>query len=312
MSDPQVVKCVTRYAGLTPRRDLRNHTLIFTHIPKTGGTTLDYILRDVAKAQNIPVGRAMGTIYGQFHGVGKEDAIKDADRWPDKAFATRCYMSGHVPFGLHKRMQHPYFYITLLRDPVKRLLSQYRFGIHRNGWTASMPIAKAIEQGLIADDLQTRQIAGQADRSAPCTAETLRTAVGHLRSEYAVVGVSERFDEMLKTLITLLGWPDIAYGNRQVGAGAASAEMVEESHAAAQRFFAHDIELYAQARQLAEENVTRLFDGSPGNSQRQAQVITSVPGLQIAGKNTACVLAFDFDHQVAPALRQSGSEIKFI
>jgi hypothetical protein len=312
MPETAIFKYVTAYSGLTPAVDLSNHTLLFTHVPKTAGTTLDYILRAVALTQRIPFLRAMGTIYGQFHGVGKGDPVREFARWSTSALQERAYMSGHLPYGVHQRLSRPYFYITVLRDPLARLLSQYRFGVQRGGWYETTPIAQVIEKGQIADNLQTRQLAGITDRTTPCTGETLKTAIAHLRSDYTVVGTSERFDDTLKLLITLLGWPDVAYGNRQVTAGAASEPLMQQAQETAQRFFAYDLELYAVARELAKENAAKVLKGSPQGSQRQGRVVVCIPGTPVDGKETALMSAENFDREFRPALQAQGGDVEFV
>ena len=312
MPEPVIFNYVTPYAGLTPAVDLRERTLLFTHVPKTAGTTLDYILRAAALTQRIPFLRASGSIYGQFHGAGKGDPVQDFAGWPDKALAQRAYVSGHLPYGVHQRLPRPYCYITILRDPLPRLLSQYRFGIERGGWNETASIAQVMEKGLMADNIQTRQLAGVTDRAAAVTAQTLKTAVAHLRAEYSVVGISERFADALKLLITVLGWPDIAYGNRQVTAGAPKPQLMQQAQAATQRFFAYDLELYAVAKELAEQNAAAILRGNPQPPQRQGRVIVCIPGTPVDGKDNALMSVETFDRQFRPALRAHGGDIRIV
>src|SRR5215213_2660795 len=312
MPQTVVFNYVTPYAGLTPAVDLRDCTLLFTHVPKTAGTTLDYILRAAAMAQRIPFLRAMGSIYGQFHGIGKGDPQQDFAGWPRTALAQRAYISGHLPYGVHQRLSRPYCYITILRDPLPRLLSQYRFGIQRGGWNESVAIAQVMEKRLMADNIQTRQLAGVTDRATPVTAETLKTAIAHLRAEYSVVGTSERFADAVKLLITLLGWPDIVYGNRQVTVGAPKPQLLQQAQEATQRFFSYDLELYAVAKELAEQNAAAILRGNPQPPQRQDRVIVCIPGTPVDGQENALMSAQHFDQSFRPALRAHVGDIQVV
>lgn len=305
-------KYVTGYADAAPATDLRGHSLLFTHIPKTAGTTFQYILCAVALAQKTPFLRARGTIYGQFHGAGKGEAMMEFGRWPEAALHTRSYLSGHLPYGMHRVMKHPWFYITVLRDPAPRLLSQYRFGMQRGGWDESVSISEMIRKGLLADNLQTRMIAGLNNPASPCNADTLKTAIHHLRSEYAVVGISERFDDMLKLMITLLGWPDIVYGNRQVTENAPTPAQQEQAQEAARRFFAYDLELYSVARELAETSAARVLKGNPHGSKRQREVIACIPDTAEDGSEKALMSAGDFDRRFLRMLRAQGGDVVFV
>jgi hypothetical protein len=303
---------VTAYADSAPAIGLATHSLLFTHIPKTAGTTLDYILRAIAASSRIPQRRAMGTVYGHFLGAGKGEAMLEFGRFPEAFFRQQAFLSGHVPHGMHRVLSHPYFYVTVLREPIARLLSQYRFGIRRGGWSEKASVTELVEKGLIIDNLQTRMLAGLSDRSAPCTAETLKLAIEHLRSEYAIVGTTERFDETLKLLITLLGWPDIAYGNRQVGEGDASPDQIEQARAAIPQHYAYDHELYIAARELAGQNLARLLTGKPEGSKRQDRVMTCIPGSSVDGTEQALMTAERFDREFAPVLKTNGFDIAFV
>lgn len=305
-------KYVTGYADAAPATDLRGHSLLFTHIPKTAGTTFGHILHAVALAQKTPFLYARGTIYGQFHGASKGEAMQEFGRWPEAALHTRSYLSGHLPYGMHRVIKHPCFYVTMLRDPVPRLLSQYHFGMQRGGWNEDASISEIIQKGLLADNLQTRMVAGLGNQATPCTAETLKSAIRHLRSEYTIVGISERFDDMLKLMIALLGWPDIAYGNRQVTSNAPTLEQREQAKKAARDFFAYDLELYAAACELAETIAARTRKGDPHGSRRQSQVATCIPGTPEDGTGKSLMSAEDFDRRFLPMLRAQGGDVAFI
>jgi hypothetical protein len=306
-------KYVTGYADTTaPATDLRGHSLLFTHIPKTAGTTFGHILHAVALAQKTPFLHAMGTIYGQFHGAGKGEAMQEVGRWPEAALHTRSYLSGHLPYGMHRVMKHPYFYVTMLRDPAARLLSQYRFGMQRGGWNEDASISEVIQKGLLADNLQTRMIAGLGNQATPCTTETLKTAIQNLRSEYTIVGISERFDDTLKLMIALLGWPDIAYGKRQVTSNTPTLEQQEQAKKATRDFFAYDLELYAAACELAETIAARMLKGDLHGSRRQSRVATCIPGTVEDGTDKALMSAEDFDRRILPMLRAQGDNVVFV
>ncbi len=312
MSAGILVKYVTTYAGLTPKVNLSDHTLIFTHIPKTAGTTLDHILSGIASARMQLHRRARGSIYATAVDASEPVALRDFESWPDRALANCRYVTGHLPFGQHRRLSRPYFYVTVMRDPAARLLSKFRFGVERGFWAEATPLELLFQQGQLVDNLQTRQIAGIADRETPCSAEIFNRALSNLRTEYAVVGVSERFDEMLKVLITLLGWPDVVYADRQVAAGTPSTAVRERCEEAARRFYPLDFELYAEAVTLAAQNVTRLFQDKEVDSARQNQVLVSIPGVGVQGQNSFLLPMQAFDEQLSPKLKVSGAEVHFL
>lgn len=124
-----VLKYVSPYATLVPKCDLGGHVLIFTHIPKNAGTSLDYVLTDMAAARGLKFRRAMGTLYGIFLGPGKGDAPTGFARLQSDVLDGLDIISGHLPFGVHARLKRPALYVTIPREPTARLLSHFRFGV---------------------------------------------------------------------------------------------------------------------------------------------------------------------------------------
>lgn len=90
--------------------------VIFTHIPKTAGSSLFEGIADL---------------------MGRE-ASKDF-RWPGKRPAEMTtdekaplrFVSGHFPYGVHVHFTRTPLYLAVVRDPVERFYSVYHF-IRRN------------------------------------------------------------------------------------------------------------------------------------------------------------------------------------
>jgi hypothetical protein len=306
------LKLATRIAGLAPTADPSAHTLVFTHVPKTGGTTLDHIIRAAAVASHKRVRRLRLRRENQRPRPERNQQLLDLDLLPDNDLAAYDYLSGHFPFGIHHRLARPCLYVTLLRDPLARLLSNVRFGLDHRKWARDASVDALMKQGRLIDNLQTRQIAGVADRNAPCTAATLAAAMENLRAHYAVVGVTERFDETLKALITLFGWPDIAYSDRQVSNAPSDPELAARVRPAAERHFALDMELYAYARARPTPWSAGILQGAAAGSARQDTVLLISPVVSYNGQPFTLLPAAVFDSQVCPAARRRGGEVLFV
>ncbi len=80
----------------------------------------------------------------------------------------------------------------MLRDPVKRCVSHYAYGVHRGAF--GKPITEWIRDETW-HDYQTRKLAGVADAAR---------AREILENRVAFVGLVERFDESLRMLASLL------------------------------------------------------------------------------------------------------------
>jgi hypothetical protein len=299
----------TRLAGIEPKRDLSAHRIVFTHIGKTGGTTLDHIITVASRMRGKRVWRPRGWREDPVSPSEHVQELMPLDVITDDKLAACDYLSGHFPFGIHARSRRPCFYVTLLRDPVARLLSNIRFGLDRRKWPRDTSVAALVEQGRLIDNMQTRQLAGIADRSMPCTAQTLTTALDNLRSQYAMVGVTERFDDAVKGMITLFGWPDIAYSNRQVSKAPSDPDLESRVREAAERYFAFDMELHAYASARPTPWSPTFVEGTVTGNLRQDSILVTTPKFSFGDRPFALVPAAFFDTQVRPAVRQRGGEV---
>lgn len=309
---PPRLTLATRYAGLTPQVDVARHTLVFTHIPKTGGTTLDHIVRAVSAALRKQGKRLRFAREAGLPRKERNQQLLDLDSVSNEQLAVHDYLSGHFAFGIHRRLPKPALYVALLRDPVARLLSQVRFGLDHSKWSRDTSVTALVEQGRLIDNLQTRQIAGITDRDAPCTAATLATAIENLRSHYAVVGITERFDAMLKTLITLMTWPDIAYSNRQVSMAPSDPELEARVRAAAEQHFAFDLELYAAALARPTPWSEDVLGGTVTGDSRQDQVLVTSPLISFDNRPFALLPAAYFDTRICADLRRQGGDVQVV
>lgn len=299
----------TRFTGIAPKMDLSGHRIVFTHVGKTGGTTLDHIIKVASRMRGKRVWRPRAWREQAASPSEHIQELMPLDVITDDKLATCDYLSGHFPFGIHARSRRPCFYVTLLRDPVARLLSNIRFGLDRGKWPRDTSVAALVEQGRLIDNMQTRQLAGIADRSTPCTAKTLTAALDNLRSHYAIVGVTERFDDALKGMITLLGWPDIAYSNRQVSKAPSDPDLESRVREAAERYFEFDMELHAYASQRPTPWSSSVVEGTVTGSSRQDSILVTTPRFSLSDRPFALVPAAVFDTQIRLAVQQRGGEV---
>lgn len=218
---------------------------VFLHVPKTAGSSL----RTVLSRQ-----------YGARHVLYFDLGIGDARPMPEIAKAVRAGMAGrdirlvtgHQFLGLHQALREPCLYVTLLRDPVERALSEYFYAFtyphhaQRDAITsgALSPIDYLTAQGR--GDAQARQIAGRTTRPV------LEAALANLHSTVLVAGIAEEFDRSLLLMARRLGWAPPLYIARNVTRlspdQAALRDRARAEAAAHRDRFAPDIALHEAAR----------------------------------------------------------------
>jgi hypothetical protein len=179
-------------------------TVLFLHIPKTGGTTL----RDLLHRQY--AGLADDQIY-------TVRTLKESPRFlqlSEEARRSLRLVLGHFSFGLHRALQGPSTYVTFLRDPLRRVVSSYYFAkwdvgnehhqlIHQTG-IGPVDFLCSSEFSWL-ENSQVKLIAGVEDMTKPCNEQVYQKAIANLEQYFCCVGLLERFDESLLCLKDALG-----------------------------------------------------------------------------------------------------------
>jgi Sulfotransferase family len=185
-------------------------SVIFLHLPKTGGTTLSSIMsrqyaRDAVYALGLPL----------------DQAVANFRAMPEEHRARIELLHGHMPFGLHTFLPQPSTYVTMLRDPVSRALSEYQHVLR----TVGHPLHEAVvSRELSLEDYVGSGIRGVDNRQTAFLAgvvpeetreaggpEMLEQAREHLATHFAVVGLTEKFDESLLIMRSELEWEGPVY-----------------------------------------------------------------------------------------------------
>lgn len=200
--------------------------LFVLHIPKTAGTTLRGIIgKQYTRKQIIGMGASVEQGEARFWEMD------------DKKMEQMHVVFGHFSYGLHEALPYgrKYSYVTLLRDPLKRALSEWLYirgaKSHYLGRAANqMTLAGFVSSGVTCtlDNGMVRQLCGDGGfgRSVPhndmripfgeVSAAHLESAKDNIRRDFAVVGTQESFEESLELMCRMFGWQVKDYENRNV------------------------------------------------------------------------------------------------
>jgi len=216
-----------------------DNTLVFLHLQKCAGTTLHRIIEE------------------QFIKTYGKESLSSIPLhwWPfDKQLKNILVLKGHFNFGQEERMlllemELPRTYVTILRNPVDRVLSGYHFHFIRfktyTKYEGEMISFTDFLKGnyLINSNLMTYQFGGHQDN--------IHRALENIH-KIDIVGIAEEFDAFLDKLNYKMNWSGIEYERCNVQADKLSRkDLSDEDYALCLEVNQNDLALYEEAKKLS-------------------------------------------------------------
>ncbi|MCB8976647.1 MAG: hypothetical protein H6657_04395 [Ardenticatenaceae bacterium] len=217
--------------------------IAFIHIHKTGGTTLQWILRSTLGASYCEVEPL--TIERDFQQIPWMAPARIADlEYMESMYPQLGGIGGHH-IQPHMQLHEKYpglKYFTFMRDPVKMRASMYQHGVNTLG--EENCVFEEWLQEEQSRNRQTKMIAGTAD---------VNKAIEIIEQQQIFVGLTEHFNESLLLLKNLVDSNlNIAYKRMNVAKGETAAKRLlasEEARAQLQAGNEADMALYEFVKQ---------------------------------------------------------------
>jgi len=226
--------------------------IIFLHLPKTAGSTLARIIERQYKAS------AILHLYESSFG---EELVAI----PQNRMELVRIVMGHLYFGAHAFLSQPCTYLTMLRDPVDRVISHYNYVRQQPSHYLYEEACRMSLRDYVEfcgrqepNNDQTRLLAGGCNvpNFGQCSEEMLNIAKRNLANHFAVVGLTEEFDRSLIIMKRAFKWRDPFYISENVGQVRARKEKIpQDTLRVIENYNALDIELYRYATERFQEQV---------------------------------------------------------
>ena len=239
--------------------------IVFLHIPKAAGSTLQAILRRTYRARPT------------VHFNGAPDEIDIFSSLPEAHRHGVDVVAGHVHVGIHRLLRPGARQLTMLRHPVDRVVSHYHYVLrnpahveHRHVAGAGLSLGRYVETtgSRMLDNDQVRWLNETPHQDVPFGAvdrAMLDRARRALDDEIEGVGVAERFDDSLALYRRLFDWPDVPYTRVNVGERRPAADDIDPGvRRAILDRNALDLELYEHALALLDRRSPMAAPTRPG------------------------------------------------
>lgn len=230
--------------------------LIHVHIPKTGGSTFNSILRGRFPRE---------WIYEYFSYFNDSGCDESAIR---ARLERKAVILGHLDMRCLPLLPEESLFVSFLRDPVERVVSGYHNilrdpGNPAHNEVAGMDLATYLQSGLVrdVDNGQVRRLAGIGMEFGwgMVGAEHLALARANIDNHRFFIGITERFDESMLLLQDLLGCGRLNYvpvNVRRTSRKLPQQALVERIRA----LNAWDAELYKEYAARLERRLARVPD----------------------------------------------------
>ncbi len=248
---------------------MSNKTLIYMHIPKCGGTTLNNVLEnnfDEDKRYYVNP-KNISSSKRQLGGIENKSSIR--------------LLHGHLCYGWHKLLPKKCMYFTVIRDPIERVVSQYNYVRFRDDHShylseivneKKMSIKDYVRSG-ICDEVNNgmvRLLSGVEDIVQEPYGESsipygtndktlLERALENVDRHFAFVGLQEHFDKSLLLLRERLSLDTVTY--RRQNTGRRHYDKVhpdDDDREVIREYNELDIKLYRYMRTRFEEDIGSL------------------------------------------------------
>jgi hypothetical protein len=217
---------------------------IFIHIGKTAGTSFRTFLES--------------NVSKTYFGYGKlwfltdvRDTSKFLESEPNGMSILQHFdlFSEHFSYGLHPYLKtKEYQYITMLRDPLSRTISAYRYSIDRGWITNETNIIEWFNKDKTQKYYQIYHVSGVPEDLPVKT--KIEIALKNLKDEKFLFGLTSKYDEFIDLCCVTNNWKP---QYRTTNVSKTKKEINKEDKNKLQELLSDEINFYGEAVKIYNE-----------------------------------------------------------
>ena len=184
-----------------------NKNILFIHIPKCGGTTVDRIITEYIQSSN----------HSEYSFYRFKEDFNNLTKFIKENNSDLYFVSGHNQENLLDIFKHDLFKFAIVRDPISMFISHYKFHIFRN----KIDIKKfnienfmEFQKKLFNDNLIVRFFSNNLNNKKKLNSSDLDNAIINAKNIDLLVDYSN-WNLALNIIISLMNLPNILYSNYQ-------------------------------------------------------------------------------------------------
>lgn len=227
---------------------IQNNSIFFMHIPKCGGTTIDHVFAKLSLILN-------NVKYHRYKYKKLEDKKKLLISNLDSKKIN--FISGHLDFNFTGNIKNLYK-CTIVRDPTNRVISHYKFMIHKLKQTPENYSFETFLENEInnyRDNIITRHFTGLLDEKKKITNNEKLIAIQNIKY-FDNIQLLDNWDNFLSQILTLFGLPSILYSRFQQHEYDFSYELTKKDSDLIHKYYKYDYEVYSKI--LSSKNVKSI------------------------------------------------------
>ena len=231
-----------------------NNSIYFMHVPKSGGTTIDHIF---AKLSSI-------LKNFDFHRIKYNKSYKERLLPFDSMKQKPKFISGHLNYDFCDDIKNC-FKFTIVREPTQRLISNYKFTLHKDKKDPSkFPFEYFVKKEAenFRDNLITRQFSGEYSSGKSTSRRALDIAIQNI-NYFDMVNTLENWDIFLSNILSRFELPSVLYSRYQEHNYNFSFTPSKENLNLLKKYYELDYDLYEKiSKKESNQSYKQINDNS--------------------------------------------------